>query len=651
MRLRFASSIAPLLVLALAISVHAAPPTAEAGNEQFAECVGGVGAFTLTGDGTDADDDPLTFTWTGPFGTANGQVVDVEVPLGVNEITLEVDDGNGGTAQDTVNLIVIDTLPPAVGVALSPNLLVPPDGSFRDVSANVIVQDLCGLGGGFTLHSITSNEPATQIVVNADYGTPDTEFILGALLTTEGRRTRTYNVFYEGTDAQGNTAIGSGEAVVASEGVLDVTPTKLLFRHSLSTDPPPAQRFFVTSIAPGSYFEVSSNQPWVHLSQGSGSAGGFVDVSIDPAGLEPGVRAAQVTVTSEFGPTADVRVQLYVFGRPEIFTMPEALSFEHDVSVLSSGYKAQSAPQTQHVFVGALGSQAPFTVTTDAPWLAASGGGISPARITVGAAGDGLDVGEYTGNVVVTPDDPDQPAVTIPVSLSVIASAGIQAPAFVVNAATMERKPVAPGSLVTGFWDNPFGSEAMASGLPLPETLGGVSATLDGAPVRFTYVSRRQFNAQLPMSQVAASVSQLELRFEGELVGTVPVQILPASPGIFHSNGNALALNPDGSLNGPNNPAPASSGVALYLTGQGRTDPLVREGEAAPANPFATPIHSLHLTVDGQTKQPLFAGLAPGQAGLLQVNVPTAGLSPGAHEVQVSIHSIPSNGVRIYVAP
>jgi uncharacterized protein (TIGR03437 family) len=647
MRSRFAPSLA--LLLALTYPVYAAPPVADAGETQFAECVGGVAAFTLDGTGsTDPDGDTLTYTWTGPFGTADGPTVDVEVPLGNNEITLEVDDGIGGISQATTNLIVVDTNPPVVGVAMTPSLLIPPDGSFRNVEAEVVVSDVCNLGTSFTLHSITSNEPETTIVVNAEYGTPDTAFILGALLTTQGPEARTYTIFYEGVDAQGNTATGSGEVLVAKEGILDVTPSKLIYRHSPGDNGPAPQTIQVTSIAAGSYFTVESDQWWVRVSEKEGRTSSSLDVTVDPSELPPGSHGARLTVTSEYGVSRTVRVQLYKTDSPEVFAMPEALSFEHDVSVKPSGAKAQSAPQTRSVFVGALHTQAPFTVTTDVPWLAATTSGKTPARITVSAAADGLEVGEYTGNVRVLPTAGDVSSITIPVSLSVVASRGIQTPPFLVNAATMERRPLAPGSLVTGFWDNPFAAVATAPGLPLPETLSGVSATIDGKPVRFSYVSRRQFNAQLPMD-LWAGVSHMQLFYDGEPVGTVPVQILPASPGIFHSNGNALAVNPDGTLNGPNNPAPRNSGVALFVTGQGHTNPIVADGAAAPSSPFATPVHPLHLVIDGETKQPLFAGLAPGLTGLLQVNAPTHGLAPGAHVVVISIHSTPSNGVTIYV--
>ena len=489
MKSRFLPSYALALGMALGCAAgHAAVPVAVAGADQFGECVAGVAKFTLDGTGSsDADNHPLTYTWTGPFGAETGAVVEVEVPLGNNEITLEVDDGNGGSSQALTHLIVVDTNPPAVGVSLNPSLLIPPDGSFRDIEADVHVQDVCDMGTSFTLHSITSNEPVTQIVVNADYGTPDTEFILGALLTTQGNGTgsRTYSVFYEGEDAQGNVAIGSGEALVAKEGVLDVTPSKLVYRYWPTRDDPPSQSFKVSSIVSGSFFEVSSDQPWVRLSKGSGHATATIHVSVDPSELGPGSHRATLMVTSEHGMTRTVRVQLFSSERPEVFAMPEALSFQHDVSVTPSGLKAQSAPQTESIFVGAMHSSAPFTVSTSGPWLAASGRGNTPSRISVSASGDGMEIGEYAGWVRISPEDPQHEDITVPVTLSVIASRGIQAPEYLVNAATMERRPLAPGSLVTGFWDNPFGEEATAEGLPLPESLGGVSATIGGAAGAF----------------------------------------------------------------------------------------------------------------------------------------------------------------------
>src|SRR5439155_13853190 len=79
------------------------PPVANAGPDQVVECSGGAQA-TVRLDGSassDPDGDPLTFTWTGAFGTRTGAVVEVSLPLGVHIATLTVNDGKGGTANDT----------------------------------------------------------------------------------------------------------------------------------------------------------------------------------------------------------------------------------------------------------------------------------------------------------------------------------------------------------------------------------------------------------------------------------------------------------------------------------------------------------------------------------------------------------------------
>ena len=66
-------------------------------------------------DGTwsyDPDKDPLTYTWTGPFGTLTGEAVTATLPIGTHTITLTVDDGQGNTdsvtTEVTVNLCEIN---------------------------------------------------------------------------------------------------------------------------------------------------------------------------------------------------------------------------------------------------------------------------------------------------------------------------------------------------------------------------------------------------------------------------------------------------------------------------------------------------------------------------------------------------------------
>ena len=89
------------------------PPVANAGPDQNAEHISASGtAVTLDGSGsTDPDEDPLTYTWTGPFseggGTLTGVNPVVTLPLGTHTISLVVDDGTETDTDDVDVSIVI----------------------------------------------------------------------------------------------------------------------------------------------------------------------------------------------------------------------------------------------------------------------------------------------------------------------------------------------------------------------------------------------------------------------------------------------------------------------------------------------------------------------------------------------------------------
>ena len=129
----FRSSILVLAAaLGLATAAAAALPVADAGDDQTIDCALKSGAqVTLDGTGSsDPDSDPLTYSWA----NASLTVLSTEVmptlllPTGVNVITLTVDDGNGGTATDTVTITVNpDVTPPVLVLASESDSVWPPN--------------------------------------------------------------------------------------------------------------------------------------------------------------------------------------------------------------------------------------------------------------------------------------------------------------------------------------------------------------------------------------------------------------------------------------------------------------------------------------------------------------------------------------------
>lgn len=99
-------------------------PVADAGPDQALEATSTAGAsVSLSGAASfDPDGDPLTFTWSGDFGTASGVAPTVVLPVGRHVITLTVDDGKGGTATDDLKVEVKDTTPPSSTVSLNGNV-------------------------------------------------------------------------------------------------------------------------------------------------------------------------------------------------------------------------------------------------------------------------------------------------------------------------------------------------------------------------------------------------------------------------------------------------------------------------------------------------------------------------------------------------
>lgn len=216
-----------------------APPVADAGPDQTVECMSPVGtSVTLDGSGSsDPDGNELTYTWRENGNIIAGPTTDntaeVSLTLGSYTIELTVDDGNGGTDTDEVDIDVVDTTPPVI--TLQPEItLWPPNHKYVTIDLSQVVaavNDDCEGSiavSNVKIISVSSDEPEDapdgtctiddplHVCYNGDGSTTDDIVIADDCQSVDLRRERAasgngrvYSINVEVGDASGNVAVDS----------------------------------------------------------------------------------------------------------------------------------------------------------------------------------------------------------------------------------------------------------------------------------------------------------------------------------------------------------------------------------------------------------------------------------------------------------
>ena len=193
---------------------------------------------------------------------------------------------------------------------------------------------------------------------------------------------------------------------------------------------------------------------------------------------------------------------------------------------------------------------------------------------------------------------------------------------------------VSPGEFLSLFGSGLAAQTTTASALPFPTTLGGVQ-------VNITWVDSNGKNqtAQAPIYLVSPGQVSIVVPYtipsdgtflnftvvNGTSSNTATVYSGPANPGIFTQTQNglgdgAIRHTTDNSVVTTSNPAKIGETVAIYLTGMGAVSPAVTAGAGAPSNPLSVTILP-DVYIDNVKATVLYSGLAPGLAGLYQLNV------------------------------
>jgi uncharacterized protein (TIGR03437 family) len=219
----------------------------------------------------------------------------------------------------------------------------------------------------------------------------------------------------------------------------------------------------------------------------------------------------------------------------------------------------------------------------------------------------------------------------------------------VANAASYTTT-LAPGAIASIFGLALAVTQASASGTPLPDQLSDLRVLVNGLAAPLYYVSPVQVNFQMPF-EAAPGQGQIQV-VSSAGTATLGIQVAPTTPGIFTLNSQgtgAGAIEHGISFDLVTEASPAGAGeiISIYCTGLGTVSPALVSGMAAPVPPPET-VASVGVTIAGITATVIYAGLAPGFAGLYQVNaeVPT-GVPAGDQPLQISANGVTSNAVTI----
>ncbi len=190
-------------------------PVCNAGGPYQVECGGQTTNVALNGTGSsDPDSDPLTYAWTGPFGTVSGASPTVQFgSLGTFNVNLGVSDDFGGSATCGAAVAVVDTTPPTFqGSSVRPNVLWPPEHQMVPVTITVVSSDICDSAPVCRIVSVSSNEPVNGL----GDGDMAPDWIVTGALTVNLRAERSgtgngrfYTITVFCTDATGNSAPGT----------------------------------------------------------------------------------------------------------------------------------------------------------------------------------------------------------------------------------------------------------------------------------------------------------------------------------------------------------------------------------------------------------------------------------------------------------
>jgi uncharacterized protein (TIGR03437 family) len=306
------------------------------------------------------------------------------------------------------------------------------------------------------------------------------------------------------------------------------------------------------------------------------------------------------------------------------------------VTPASLTLNAPDATGVLQVQTAAQWSVSVLPVKPDWLTLSPSGNGVTVSAVTAG-----LSHGAYSFMIVVQSPSGLPQSINVPLTI-VVGGSSRTTIAGVANGASFTTN-FAPGMVLSVFGNGLAPSVQTASALPLPLSLAGVSATVDGVSAPLYFVSPGQLNVQVPY-ETTLGPTTLALNNNGQ-VAVFPFNVSVAAPGIFVGGDGGLAPNPTGAR---------GQSLLAFVTGDGDVSPTLATG-ATPSTSVAVsnlpkPRLPVSITIGGVNAPIAFVGVPYGLSGVTQINFTVPDGAPsGDQPVVVTVGGVASKPAKLTV--
>ena len=266
--------------------------------------------------------------------------------------------------------------------------------------------------------------------------------------------------------------------------------------------------------------------------------------------------------------------------------------------------------------------------------------GSGSASITLQPNAGGLSKGAYTTMLWIQCAGCLPQTLQVPVTL-VIGNSTEMTLAGVAHGASF-KTAFAPGMVLSAFGTQLAPGTVVAADLPLPLTLSGVSATINGITAPLYFISPGQLNVQVPY-EVGIGPAVLAVNNNGK-IATFLFQVAMVAPGLFANDG-FLAYNPSGSQ---------GQTLLAFITGDGDLTPTLATGATPAATTVVSrlprPRQTVTMTVGGVPATIAFIGVPSGLSGVTQINFTVPPDAPlGDQPVVVTVGGVDSPVVKLTV--